>query len=597
MSSFNNSYLKTDRRSSMAERRPSNLSNYNKPFINIPQLACLELPPPDYTPDNCDVLIIGTGLVESILAAALAWQGSNVLHIDSNPYYGDTNSTLTIDQIKDWVKNNTSLGYKNFKNARLYIPRPTQLISKNYGIDLNQKLLFCKSDLLSLLLKSRVFKYLEFQSLSQFHTFENDNFEKIINSKQQIFVNNTLPLKIKRNLMKFLKFIINNNSNNIWFPYKKKPISLFLKEVFHLETAQINEFIFAIGLCFSSNLNTPEALQRIKRYIISFDVYGNFPVLYTKYGGPGEVSQGFCRSAAVAGTTYKLNTSLVAYDPIKKMAKLSDDSLITINEKIVISPTQIPNFLEEYQPKQKYEVSRLITIVNSDCKEWMAENESACVVVFPENSLPSFNKYAVQVVIMGEGSEIVPKNQCAWFLSTIERGSKGKIDLESALSCLEQNLLRESKFNADDIGMEYIGIGNGNGMGYEMYNSLKLGSSLMNFVPEEKLTYLLKFYFTQKTSVPPFGVVNPKIFNEGENEHDNIIFNSMPSSELSYDGVVTEAKVLYEKITGSDDDFFDIDFEDENENENEFGGNDYEYNSVLDDNAEMDEFYLDQDEY
>ncbi|ODV61434.1 uncharacterized protein ASCRUDRAFT_24054, partial [Ascoidea rubescens DSM 1968] len=515
------------RRPSMAERVPSNLSNYNnKSSINIPQLACLELPPPDHTPDSCDVLIIGTGLVESILAASLAWQGSNVLHIDSNDYYGDTTSTLTIDQIKDWVQNvnqndinnNTddNLGYKNFKNARLYIPRPSQLISKNYGIDLNPKLLFCKSDLLSLLLKSRVYKYLEFKPLSQFHTFENDNFEQIINSNQQVFINNSLPLKTKKNLMNFLKFILNYEKNlnqKIWLPYSKTPISLFLKRIFHLEVAQINELIFAIGLCFSSNLNTPEALQRIKRYILSFDVYGNFPVLYTKYGGPGELSQGFCRSAAVAGTTYKLNTSLVAYDPIKKLAKLSDNSIIKINEKIVISPTQVPNFLEKYQPKQKYEVSRLITIVNSDCKEWMAENESACVVVFPENSLPSFNKYAVQVIIMGEGTGIVPENQCAWFLSTIENGSKAKIDLESALSCLEQNLLRETNFNPDDIDMDFVGINNGN---HHLYNSFKLGSSLLNFVPEEKLTYLFKFYFTQNTSVPPFGVVNPNLFKSDD---------------------------------------------------------------------------------
>ena len=39
----------------------------------------------------------------------------------------------------------------------------------------------------------------------------------------------------------------------------------------------------------------------------------------------------------------------------------------------------------------------------------------------------------------------------------------------------------------------------------------------------------------------------------------------MPAAEISYDEAVTAAKVLYEKIVGSDDDFFDVDFEDEDD--------------------------------
>jgi len=35
-----------------------------------------------------DAVVVGTGLAESILAAALAWSGSSVLHLDSNPFYG-----------------------------------------------------------------------------------------------------------------------------------------------------------------------------------------------------------------------------------------------------------------------------------------------------------------------------------------------------------------------------------------------------------------------------------------------------------------------------------------------------------------------------
>lgn len=77
----------------------------------VPPLSGIDRPVLQPLPDSCDVLIAGTGLVESILAAALAWQGSRVIHIDHNPYYGDASSILGIEQLQDWVNHvNSSKG-------------------------------------------------------------------------------------------------------------------------------------------------------------------------------------------------------------------------------------------------------------------------------------------------------------------------------------------------------------------------------------------------------------------------------------------------------------------------------------------------------
>lgn len=40
------------------------------------------------TQTEYDAVIVGTGLCESILAAALALAGSSVLHLDANGFYG-----------------------------------------------------------------------------------------------------------------------------------------------------------------------------------------------------------------------------------------------------------------------------------------------------------------------------------------------------------------------------------------------------------------------------------------------------------------------------------------------------------------------------
>jgi Rab proteins geranylgeranyltransferase component A len=60
--------------------------------------------------DKFDVLIEGTGLTESILAAAAAWAGKRVLHVDKNAYYGSHWAALSIDQLDAWVQNNSSSG-------------------------------------------------------------------------------------------------------------------------------------------------------------------------------------------------------------------------------------------------------------------------------------------------------------------------------------------------------------------------------------------------------------------------------------------------------------------------------------------------------
>ncbi|QOU22018.1 hypothetical protein BRETT_002182 [Brettanomyces bruxellensis] len=564
-----------ERRPSMAERRPSGL-NSRRPSV-IPYLAGLEKPVLPTLPSKCDVLICGTGLVESILAAALAWQGSNVLHVDANPYYGDTCATLTIEQIRAWCAsvNDGSPGFHGFSKAMLHIPSPHKLNSRDYGIDLTPRLLFAKSDLLSLLVASRVYRYLEFQSISNFHTFENDTFDKMMSTKEEIFVDQSINLPTKRLLMRFIKFVLEYElpeGKKIVESHMNENFVDFVHNIFHLSPKQVNEFCYTLGLSPMPKISVPQGLSRVRRYLISFSVYGDFPTLYSKYGGPGEISQGFCRSAAVAGATYKLNTSLKYYDPKTKIAYLNDGSKVNITEKVVCSPSQAPGGSKNV-PKMQYEVTRLISIVEKSCKEWFAEGENAAVVVFPPKTLSTMNAYPVQAIIMGSGTGSCPDGQCIWYLSTIERGERARKDLQAAVKKMEESILRESEDGGFDVELSDNDVAiqaNGN---VSVINSVKLGKSFKEFVPREKLKYLFKLIFTQTTSVAPFGVVSNNVFEKAEEtEHidagpdEKVIYSSMPSTEISYDGVVTEAKVLYSKIVGSDDDFFDVDFEDEDEN-------------------------------
>ncbi|KAI5961473.1 MRS6 [Candida theae] len=571
-------YSRTERRKSMAERRPS--TTYTPPVI--PHLAGLEKPQDQFLKiDKCDVLVVGTGLQESILAAALSWQGTQVLHIDNKPYYGDSSSTMTIEQLKKWCADVNQGKIPHFQDAQIYIPGgklSNQFNSKDYGIDLTPKIMFCQSDLLTLLVKSRVYRYLEFQSLSNFHVFENDDFQQKVNAttKQDIFTDKSLSLITKRYLMKFLKFILlDTDFKQKVKPYANEPIQKFLKEEFKLEDPQINELVFSIGLSYKEDINTKEALIKIKRFLSSFDVYGKFPCMVSKYGGPGELAQGFCRSAAVAGTTYKLNTSLVDFDPVSKIAHFDDGSHIKINEKVVISPTQLPKFLqstynEVTEGLQPHFVTRLVTVVRRDCKEWISHNESSAIVVFPPHSLPTENEYSVQVMIQNGNSGVCPEGQSIWFSQTVEQDlSRAKRDLESAYSKMESSLLRESSNDIDEILDETDFVVSQDGTPV-LANSFKLGSHLQNFYPQEKLEVVCKVGYVEKTYIANdlSNIFKPSaenniVLRDTPDAQNQIFFTNTPSAELSYDGVITDVKSIYQRVTGTTDDFFDVDFEDE----------------------------------
>jgi len=70
--------------------------------------------------ENFDLVIEGTGLPESILAAAASWIGKKVLHIDKNTYYGAEWAALSIDQLDTWVEQYAAEGilYSTYSDSR-----------------------------------------------------------------------------------------------------------------------------------------------------------------------------------------------------------------------------------------------------------------------------------------------------------------------------------------------------------------------------------------------------------------------------------------------------------------------------------------------
>ena len=90
-------------------QRRQHVSSAPAPTSSQPQPPIVEVDPnlddEGLSKSGYDVIICGTGLVQSILASALARAGKSVLHCDGNDYYGETDAVLSLDHMAtEWAQ-------------------------------------------------------------------------------------------------------------------------------------------------------------------------------------------------------------------------------------------------------------------------------------------------------------------------------------------------------------------------------------------------------------------------------------------------------------------------------------------------------------
>lgn len=59
---------------------------------------------PSTLPSSFDVVVVGTGLEESVVAAAAARVGHTILHLDPRDFYGDAWAAFSFDGLQEWIK-------------------------------------------------------------------------------------------------------------------------------------------------------------------------------------------------------------------------------------------------------------------------------------------------------------------------------------------------------------------------------------------------------------------------------------------------------------------------------------------------------------
>ncbi|CEL97118.1 unnamed protein product [Vitrella brassicaformis CCMP3155] len=217
-----------------------------------------------------DVCVVGTGLIECLIAASLSRCGLKVLHLDGRDYYGGNWSSLNYKQLKLWSQGREQpepptdqqlqadgqtapppgeewvplddVGSDSGVTSSCFVDRfmatepflldesepasaasasasgggggggggcettEERLVrqSNQFCVDVCPRLLYCRSDLVDILLRSGVSRYLEFKGMEGLFTWSDGDWFRLPFSRSDIFQSSALSLIEKRLLMKFL---------------------------------------------------------------------------------------------------------------------------------------------------------------------------------------------------------------------------------------------------------------------------------------------------------------------------------------------------------------------------------------------------------
>ncbi|KAG9234502.1 rab geranylgeranyl transferase escort protein-like protein [Amylocarpus encephaloides] len=399
-----------------------------------------------------DVVISETGLQHSLLALALSRSDKKVLHVDENEYYGGSEAAFSLQEVDEWVdKLGKSPNSAPFRNATLWKTEetasessPKLSFSRAYTLTLSPQIIYTKSKLLTQLVSSKVYRQLEFQAVGNWWIYDANGsvLKRLPNGREDIFQDKNIDNKAKRNLMKFLKFVVDyENQTEVWEGHGDTSLNSFLSTKYqfplHLQTV-----ISALTLSLSPTDDTTVrwALPRIARHLTSIGIFGpGFGAVFPKWGGGAEIAQVACRAGAVGGGVYVLGTGIanVEENGLEDDPEAPAFRLTLSNDEIV--GTKLYFRHSEHNSSNDPVVSKAIYIISSPVlsifKTTVEGSPPAAVSVIafsPETLRVEGAHQANPIYIMVHSSETgeCPVGQCVLYATTLH--SAGSKDILAA---------------------------------------------------------------------------------------------------------------------------------------------------------------------
>ncbi|KAJ2596731.1 hypothetical protein GGF39_003330 [Coemansia sp. RSA 1721] len=332
----------------------------------------------DDTLDNAiyDTVVMGTGLVESIVASQIAATTARVLHIDRNPYYGGTSACFSFSAFVDWATKHRDTRQTPFVKIRLGTPSNGQqpaphcftidaiqkdipdtttstrkpsaqsllaLIQRfrtdgspataatdciplldrlladdrRYSLELAPKLALCRGPMIDLLINEGIGDYVQFKGVEHNYVVRDTQLDRVPETKEDVFASTSLSLIEKRKLMRLLSVVADDDQCQRLLDEAsvagEEDFAMFLQNRFRLDGKLLDAVMYAVArVGYQQKASAVDGCGRVRKYIKAMGRYGRMAYLCAMYGGASELSQAFCRLCAVSGGTYILDVADVS---------------------------------------------------------------------------------------------------------------------------------------------------------------------------------------------------------------------------------------------------------------------------------------------
>jgi len=445
----------------------------------------------DTLPDKFDVIIIGTGMVESIVAAAAARQGHSVLHLDNAKYYGGDWAAFTWEGLREWisdtsddssndddvdsdsdsveldegetiVKLNNKKTVTNLRetwgsadesvksehkgdsedatveSSARWTKDEMQKQSRKFNIDLTPRLLFSRGDMVELLISSNISRYTEFKSVTRVLTLIDGKLEQVPSSRSDVFNTKQISVVEKRILMKFLTQCMQDEDEPV---DPNKTFGDYLKTK-NLTANLLHYVCHSIAMVQPSETVTM-GLKSTRKFLSSLGRFGSTPFLWSMYG-TGELPQAFCRLCAVFGGIYYLGKSINGV----LVKDQTVTGIIIENKKIkcdhlVIPSHQLPSSLAKTESEKTMTTSRSVFVTQKSLLP--SDKEQITFLSLPQETGPG-----IHVIEVGAGAAATPRG-----LHLIHVSAEGTLDLEMTMKIKnivsEDNLVYSLSFNQTSV--------------------------------------------------------------------------------------------------------------------------------------------------
>lgn len=373
--------------------------------------------------EEYDVIVLGTGLKECILSGLLSVDGLKVLHMDRNDYYGGESASLTLAQL-----------YQKFRGGEK--PPASLGSARDYNVDMIPKYMMANGQLVRVLIRTDVTKYLSFKAVDGSYVFKGGKIYKVPATDMEALASPLMGIFEKRRARKFFIFVQDYEAAN---PATHQGMDLDVvtaKEVL-TKFGLLEDTVDFIGhsLALFRNdlyLNKPakDLVLRMKLYAESLARFrSGSPYIYPLYG-LGELPQAFARLSAVYGGTYMLAKPecKVEFNELGEACGVTSEGETARTKKgVVCDPSYLPG-----KVKVVGKVVRAICIMSHPIPN--TTDSHSVQIILPQKQLG--RKTDMYVFCCSYSHNVAPRGKYIAFVCTEAETDKPEAELQPGLQLL-----------------------------------------------------------------------------------------------------------------------------------------------------------------